>query len=160
MFTIIEKKGSLKGLKVAIIGDIYHSRVARSNIWGMTKLGAEVSVAGPSTLMPPELDKTGVKVFTTVQEALIDADVVMGLRIQKERQKSGLFPSLREYSRFFGLDDALILHPGPVNRGVELPSSVIDSERSFINEQVTNGVAVRMALLYLLTRRDSGESVN
>jgi len=156
-------------LKVAIIGDIYHSRVARSNIWGMTKLGAEVSVAGPSTLMPPELDKTGVKVFTTVQEALIDADVVMGLRIQKERQKSGLFPSLREYSRFFGLDekrlklakeDALILHPGPVNRGVELPSSVIDSERSFINEQVTNGVAVRMALLYLLTRRDSGESVN
>jgi len=100
MFTIIEKKGSLKGLKVAIIGDIYHSRVARSNIWGMTKLGAEVSVAGPSTLMPPELDKTGVKVFTTVQEALIDADVVMGLRIQKERQKSGLFPSLREYSRF------------------------------------------------------------
>lgn len=169
MFTIIEKKGSLKGLKVAIIGDIYHSRVARSNIWGMTKLGAEVSVAGPSTLMPPELDKTGVKVFTTVQEALIDADVVMGLRIQKERQKSGLFPSLREYSRFFGLDekrlklakeDALILHTGPVNRGVELPSSVIDSERSFINEQVTNGVAVRMALLYLLTRRDSGESVN
>lgn len=169
MFTIIEKKGSLKGLKVAIIGDIYHSRVARSNIWGMTKLGAEVSVAGPSTLMPPELDKTGVKVFTTVQEALIDADVVMGLRIQKERQKSGLFPSLREYSRFFGLDekrlklakeDALILHPGPVNRGGELPSSVIDSERSFINEQVTNGVAVRMALLYLLTRRDSGESVN
>jgi len=169
MFTIIEKKGSLKGLKVAIIGDIYHSRVARSNIWGMTKLGAEVSVAGPSTLMPPELDKTGVKVFTTVQEALIDADVVMGLRIQKERQKSGLFPSLREYSRFFGLDekrlklakeDALILHPGPVNRGVELPSSVIDSERSFINEQVTNGVAVRMALLYLLTRRNSGESVN
>jgi len=169
MFTIIEKKGSLKGLKVAIIGDIYHSRVARSNIWGITKLGAEVSVAGPSTLMPPELDKTGVKVFTTVQEALIDADVVMGLRIQKERQKSGLFPSLREYSRFFGLDekrlklakeDALILHPGPVNRGVELPSSVIDSERSFINEQVTNGVAVRMALLYLLTRRDSGESVN
>ena len=169
MFTIIEKKGSLKGLKVAIIGDIYHSRVARSNIWGMPTLGAEVSVAGPSTLMPPELDKTGVKVFTTVQEALIDADVVMGLRIQKERQKSGLFPSLREYSRFFGLDekrlklakeDALILHPGPVNRGVELPSSVIDSERSFINEQVTNGVAVRMALLYLLTRRDSGESVN
>ncbi|HOM03019.1 MAG TPA: aspartate carbamoyltransferase catalytic subunit [Acetivibrio sp.] len=169
MFTIIEKKGSLKGLKVAIIGDIYHSRVARSNIWGMTKLGAEVSVAGPSTLIPPELDKTGVKVFTTVQEALIDADVVMGLRIQKERQKSGLFPSLREYSRFFGLDekrlklakeDALILHPGPVNRGVELPSSVIDSDRSFINEQVTNGVAVRMALLYLLTRRDSGESIN
>ncbi|WP_265443574.1 aspartate carbamoyltransferase catalytic subunit [Acetivibrio straminisolvens] len=169
MFTIIEKKGSLEGLKVAIIGDIYHSRVARSNIWGMTKLGAEVSVAGPSTLIPRELEKTGVKVFTTVQEALIDADVVMGLRIQKERQKSGLFPSIREYSRFFGLDekrlklakeDALILHPGPVNRGVELPSSVVDCDRSLINEQVTNGVAVRMALLYLLTRRDSGESIN
>ncbi|HHV29295.1 aspartate carbamoyltransferase catalytic subunit [Acetivibrio mesophilus] len=169
MFTIIEKKGSLEGLKVAIIGDIYHSRVARSNIWGMTKLGAEVSVAGPSTLIPPELERTGVKVFNTVQEALIDADVVMGLRIQLERQKKGLFPSIREYSRFFGLDekrlklakeDALILHPGPVNRGVELPSSVVDSDKSLINEQVTNGVAVRMALLYLLTRRDSDESIN
>ncbi len=169
MFTIIEKKGSLEGLKVAIIGDIYHSRVARSNIWGMTKLGAEVSVAGPSTLIHPELERTGVKVFNTVQEALIDADVVMGLRIQLERQKKGLFPSIREYSRFFGLDekrlklakeDALILHPGPVNRGVELPSSVVDSDKSLINEQVTNGVAVRMALLYLLTRRDSDESIN
>lgn len=169
MFTIVEKRGSLKGLKVAIIGDIYHSRVARSNIWGMTKLGAEVSVAGPSTLIPPELEKAGVKVFTTVQEALIDADVVMGLRIQMERQKKGLFPSVREYFRFFGLDekrlklakeDALILHPGPVNRGVELSTSVIDCDRSFINEQVTNGVAVRMALLYLLTRRDTSASIN
>lgn len=169
MFTIIEKKESLKGLKVAIIGDVYHSRVARSNIWGMTKLGAEVCVAGPSTLLPPEIEKTGVKAFNTVQEALIDADVVMGLRIQLERQKKGLFPSIREYSRFFGLDekrlklakeDALIMHPGPVNRGVELSSSVVDGDRSLINEQVQNGVAVRMALLYLLTRRDSSENIN
>lgn len=163
MFTIIEKKGSLKGLKIAIIGDVYHSRVARSNIWGMTKLGAEVCVAGPATMLPPEIERTGVKAFNTVQEALIDADVVMGLRIQLERQKKGLFPSIREYSRFFGLDekrlklakeDALIMHPGPVNRGVELSSCVVDSEKSLINEQVQNGVAVRMALLYLLTRRD------
>jgi aspartate carbamoyltransferase catalytic subunit len=169
MFTIIEKKETLKGLKIAIIGDVYHSRVARSNIWGMTKLGAEVCVAGPSTLLPPEIEKTGVKAFNTVQEALIDADVVMGLRIQLERQKKGLFPSIREYSRFFGLDekrlklakeDALIMHPGPVNRGVELSSSVVDGDKSLINEQVQNGVAVRMALLYLLTRRDSSENIN
>jgi aspartate carbamoyltransferase catalytic subunit len=169
MFTIVDKKGSLKGVKVAILGDIYHSRVARSNIWGMLKLGAEVSVAGPATLLPPELDKAGAKVFSTVQEALIDADVVMGLRIQLERQKRALFPTIREYTRFFGLDekrlklakeDALILHPGPVNRGVELSTSVVDSDRSLINEQVTNGVAIRMALLYLLTRREHGEDIN
>jgi len=169
MFTIIEKKGTLKGLKVAIIGDIYHSRVARSNIWGMTKLGAEVMVAGPSTLLPPGMENMGVKVYSTIQEALIDADVVIGLRIQKERQQAGLFPTLREYSRFFGLDDrrmklakedAIVLHPGPVNRGVELTSNVIDGDRSCINEQVTNGVAVRMALLYLLTRRSNVENLN
>ncbi|HOV25859.1 MAG TPA: aspartate carbamoyltransferase catalytic subunit [Pseudobacteroides sp.] len=169
MFTIYEKKGSLKGLKVAIIGDIMHSRVARSNIWGMTKLGAEVSVAGPSTLMPVGIEKTGVKVFSTIQEALIDADVVMGLRIQLERQKKGLFPTAREYSKFFGLDnkrlkfakkDALVLHPGPVNRGLELSTHVVDGDQSCINEQVTNGVAVRMAVLYLLTRRNSGENIN
>jgi aspartate carbamoyltransferase catalytic subunit len=113
--------------------------------------------------------KNGVKVFSTIQEALIDADVVMGLRIQLERQKKGLFPTVREYSKFFGLDekrlkfakeDALVLHPGPVNRGVELSTSVIDGEQSLINEQVTNGVAVRMALLYLLTRRSSSENIN
>ena len=162
MFTVREAKGSLKGLKIAIIGDIYHSRVARSNIWGMTKLGANVCVAGPTTMLPPLMEKLGVKVYNTAQEALIDADVVMGLRIQLERQKKGLFPTTREYSRFFGLDDkrlmlakkdALILHPGPVNRGVELTTSVIESKKSFIDVQVTNGVAVRMALLYLLTRR-------
>ena len=162
MFTIIEKKGSLKDLKVAIIGDVMHSRVARSNIWGLTKLGAKVCVAGPSTLMPPEIEKTGICVYDSIQEALLDADVVMGLRMQLERQKSGLFPTLREYARFFGVDDkrlrfakedALLLHPGPVNRGVELSSEVVEGEQSLINEQVTNGVAVRMALLYLLSRK-------
>jgi aspartate carbamoyltransferase catalytic subunit len=169
MFTIIEKRGSLKGLKIAIVGDVYHSRVARSNIWGMLKMGAEVSVAGPATLMPPGIERTGAKVYSTIQEALIDADVVMSLRIQLERQKKGLFPTIREYARFFGLDDkrlqlakenALVMHPGPVNRGVELSSGVMDSEQSTINEQVTNGVAVRMALLYLLTRRGSNENIN
>lgn len=168
MFTMIEKKGSLKGLKVAIIGDILHSRVARSNIWGLTKMGAEVNISGPATLMPPGIEKLGVNIFSTVQEALLDADVVMGLRIQLERQKKGLFPTIREYSRFFGLDDkrlklakddAIVLHPGPVNRGVELSSAVMDGDQAFINEQVTNGVAIRMALLYLLTRRASGNEV-
>ncbi len=169
MLTIMEKKGSIKGLKVAIIGDVYHSRVARSNIWGLTKLGAEVSVAGPATMMPPGLEKAGVKVFNTIQEALIDADVVMALRIQLERQKAGLFPTVREYSKFFGLDDkrlllaredALVMHPGPMNRGIELSSQVADCEQSVIDEQVTNGVAVRMALLYLLTRRGGNETTN
>ena len=169
MFTVREKLGTLKGVKVAILGDIYHSRVARSNIWGMLKMGADVSVAGPATLIPPELDKTGVKVFSTIHEALIDADVVMSLRLQLERQKKALFPTVREYSRFFGLDekrlqlakpDAIIMHPGPVNRGVELTSGVADHESSVIDEQVTNGVAVRMALLYLLTRRGSNEASN
>jgi len=168
MFTIIEKKGTLKGLKVAIVGDILHSRVARSNIWGMTKLGAEVGISGPATLIPPGIERLGVKVFSTVQEAILDADVVMGLRIQLERQKKGLFPTTREYARFFGLDDkrlklakedAIVLHPGPINRGVELSSAVIDGEQSLINEQVTNGVAVRMALLYLLTRRGSSNEI-
>ncbi|MCX7922949.1 MAG: aspartate carbamoyltransferase catalytic subunit [Clostridia bacterium] len=169
MFTIQENKGSLKGLKIAIIGDILHSRVARSNIWGLTKMGAEVNVAGPSTLLPPGLEKTGIRVFNTIQEALLDADVVMGLRVQLERQKKGLFPTVREYARFFGLDDkrlklakedALVMHPGPVNRGMELATAVMDGEQSVINEQVTNGVAVRMALLYLLTRRGSSENID
>lgn len=168
MFTMVEKKGTLKGLKVAIIGDILHSRVARSNIWGLTKMGAEVNVSGPATLMPPGIDRLGVNVFSTVQEAILDADVVMSLRIQLERQKKGLFPTIREYSRFFGLDDkrlklakedALVMHPGPVNRGVELSSAVMDGEQSVIDEQVTNGVAIRMALLYLLTRRGTGNEI-
>jgi len=169
MFTMREKKGTLKGLKVAILGDIYHSSVARSNIWGLTKMGAEVSVAGAATLIPPGIERTGAKVYSTIHEALIDADVVMSLRLQLERQKKALFPSVREYSRFFGLDDnrlklarkdALIMHPGPMNRGVELTSAVADHDSSVINEQVTNGVAVRMALLYLLTRRGTNEAVN
>lgn len=163
LFTIKEKKKNFKGLKVAIVGDILHSRVARSNIWGLTKLGAEVIVAGPPTLMPPGIEETGAKVCTDVRKTIVDADVVMGLRIQLERQKKGLFPTIREYARFFGIDnemlklakeDAIILHPGPVNRGVELSSFVVDHESSFINEQVTNGVAIRMALLYILTRRN------
>lgn len=155
-FTMIEKKGGIQGLKVAIIGDIYHSRVARSNIYLLNKLGAEVSVGGPATLLPQGLERLGVKVFKSIHEAIVDADVVMCLRIQLERQKSGLFPSVREYNRFFGLDetrlkfakpDAFVMHPGPVNRGVELSSALVDGELSVIDEQVTNGVAVRMSVM-------------
>ncbi|NLV35644.1 MAG: aspartate carbamoyltransferase catalytic subunit [Clostridiaceae bacterium] len=169
MFTIREKKGTLEGLKVAILGDIYHSRVARSNIWGLIKMGAQVSLAGPATMLPPDIERTGAKVFSTIQEALIDADVIISLRLQLERQKKALFPTVREYSRFFGLDekrlqlakkDVLIMHPGPINRGIELTSGVADMESSAIDEQVTNGVAVRMALLYLLTRRGTNETAN
>lgn len=163
MFTMKEKKGNIKDLKVAITGDIFHSRVARSNIWGLTKLGADVRIAGPSTLIPPGIEKTGVRLCSSIDEAIEGADVVMGLRIQLERQKKGLFPTTREYAKFFGIDekrfklakpDALLMHPGPVNRGLELSSAVIDCDQSVIDEQVTNGVAIRMALLYLLTRRD------
>lgn len=162
MHTIIEKKGSLEGLKVAIIGDIYHSRVARSNIWGMQKLGADVYLAGPSTLMPKGLELSGAKICGNVAEACEGADVIMALRLQLERQKKCLFPSITEYSTFFSVSekmvslakkDVIILHPGPCNHGVEMPSSVYDSDRSVIDEQVTNGVAVRMAVLYLLTAR-------
>ncbi|NPV29764.1 MAG: aspartate carbamoyltransferase catalytic subunit [Firmicutes bacterium] len=159
MFTIREKKGRLAGLKVAILGDITHSRVARSNIWGLTKMGAEVRVVGPPTLMPPFIQDLGVKVFYRCEEGLEGADVINVLRIQLERQQRGLFPSIREYTRLFGLDerklryakpDVLVLHPGPVNRGIEISPEVQDGPHSVINEQVTNGVAVRMALLYLL----------
>ncbi|AQS59027.1 aspartate carbamoyltransferase catalytic subunit [Desulforamulus ferrireducens] len=160
LFTIREKKGSITGLKVCIVGDIMHSRVARSNIWGLTKLGAEVRVVGPATLMPPDIEQMGAKVYTDLAQALEGVDVVNVLRIQLERQQQGLFPSLREYSRLYGINqarleltkpDALILHPGPMNRGVEIDPQVAYGSRSVINEQVTNGVAVRMALLYLLT---------
>ena len=159
MLTMIEHKGHIEGLKVAIIGDIYHSRVVRSNIYGLTKLGAEVTVGGPSTLMPMGIEELGVKVFTNIHEAIVDADVVMGLRIQLERLKKGLFPSVREYFRFFGVDesrlklakpDAIVMHPGPVNRGVELSTTVIDGDRSVITQQVTSGVAVRMAVMDML----------
>ncbi len=160
MLTMIEHKGYIKGLKVAIIGDVYHSRVVRSDIYGLTKLGAEVTVGGPATLMPKGIEKMGVKAYNNVQEAIIDADVVMGLRIQLERQKKGLFPSIREYFRFFGVDesrlklakpDAIVMHPGPVNRGVELSSVVIDGKKSVITNQVTSGVAVRMAVMDMIT---------
>lgn len=159
LFTIKEKKGTIRGLKVAILGDILHSRVARSNIWGLTKLGAEVRVVGPPTLIPPGIEKLGVKVFYRVEDALQGVDVINVLRIQRERQKRGLFPSLREYALLYELTperlrlakpDALVLHPGPMNRGVEISPAVADSLQSAVREQVTNGVAVRMALLYLL----------
>lgn len=162
MFTIRQKRGSLEGLKVAIIGDITHSRVARSNIWGMQAMGADVWLCGPVTLMPVEIEKTGAHVCSRVEEAMEGADVVMGLRLQKERQQGGLIPSLREYASVYGInhermrlakEDAVIMHPGPINRGVEMMSDVADRAESVIEEQVKNGVAVRMALLYLLTRR-------
>ncbi|MDR1885708.1 MAG: aspartate carbamoyltransferase catalytic subunit [Synergistaceae bacterium] len=162
MYTMREKLGGLKGLRVAIIGDVRHSRVARSNIYGLTKMGASVVVSGPPTLMLPELESLGAEATDRTDDAIRGADVVMGLRIQLERQKKGLFPSVREYHRFFGLTEervalarkgALIMHPGPVNRGVEIATEVADSPESVIDEQVTNGVAVRMALLFLLTRQ-------
>lgn len=161
LYTMQTNKGRIKDLKVVIVGDILHSRVARSNIWGLTKLGAQVVLTGPATLIPREIEKLGVEVSYNIKEAVKDADVVMALRIQKERQESGLFPSLREYYKFFGINkgvlsyakpDVLLMHPGPVNRGVELTSQLIDGEHSVIEEQVTNGVAIRMALLYLMTR--------
>lgn len=159
IFTILEHKGTIRGKKVAIIGDILHSRVARSNIWGLNALGADVWICGPPTLLPSQVDKLGVNVTWDIQKALKDADVVMMLRIQLERQKSGLFPSIREYSKLFGLnknklklakEDALVMHPGPMNRGVEITADVAESYQSVIEEQVTNGVAIRMALLYAM----------
>lgn len=159
LFTAREKKGRLEGLKVAVVGDILHSRVARSDIWGYTRMGAEVRLAGPATLMPKGIEKTGARVFGNIEEALEGADVVNVLRIQTERQQQGLFPSLREYSRMFCINrerlrlaapDALLMHPGPMNRGIEISPDVADGLQSVITEQVTNGVAVRMALLYLL----------
>jgi aspartate carbamoyltransferase catalytic subunit len=162
MFTMQEKKGSLEGLEVAIVGDIRHSRVALSNLWGLTTMGAKVRVAGPRTMLPPFLDRFGpsVTVHDRIEPAIEGADVVMMLRIQKERMGKDLFPSDREYARFFGLDDvklrlakpdAIVMHPGPMNRGVEITPEVADGGRSVILEQVENGVAVRMAVLYLLS---------
>ena len=158
IFTLQEKLGSLKGKKITILGDILFSRVARSNLWGLQKLGAQVTLAGPSTLVPLKFRDFGVTVTHKIEEALVDADAVMLLRIQHERQNSSHFPSLEEYTRIFGLNstrasllkkDALILHPGPINRGVEIDSALADSKRSVILEQVTNGIVIRMAILYL-----------
>ena len=160
LFTIQEKKGRIEGLSVCIVGDIAHSRVARSNIWGLTKLGARVTVCAPPTLLPAQIDQLGVSVSHQVDEAIRDADVVMLLRIQHERQEAQLVPSLREYRMRYGLNrerlqhakpDLLIMHPGPINRGVELDSSVADGPYSVILDQVTNGLAVRMAVLYLVS---------
>lgn len=163
IYSIKEKLGKIAGLKVLIVGDIAHSRVARSNIWGLNKLGAEVAVAGPQTLIPREIEKMGVKVYSDLDQALEEVDVVNILRIQMERQKSGLFPSIREYREIYGMNaerlerigkKAMIMHPGPMNRGIEIESSVADSPQSVITEQVKNGVAIRMALLYLLAGRE------
>jgi aspartate carbamoyltransferase catalytic subunit len=159
MMTVQEHKGSLAGLKIAIIGDIAHSRVAHSDIIGFTRMGATVAVSGPATMVPAEVGRLGAKVCLHPQEAVADADVVMALRIQRERLLDPLIPSLREYAAFFGINrqllklakpDALIMHPGPINRGVEIDPAIADGPNSVILEQVTNGVAVRMALLYLL----------
>ena len=159
IFTMREKKGRIEGLNVVIVGDILHSRVARSNVWGLIKLGANVTFAGPATLVPREFEKIGVRVCHNLKDALAEADVINLLRIQLERQQRGYFPSLGEYSRFFGIHpetlryikrDALIMHPGPINRGVEIDSAVADGPQSVILEQVTNGLAVRMAVLFLV----------
>jgi aspartate carbamoyltransferase catalytic subunit len=159
MFTIKEHKGTLENLKVAIVGEIRHSRVARSNIYGLTHYGCEIRVVGPSTLIPPEVEKLGVKSYYSLEAAVKDADVVNVLRVQRERQQAALFPSLDEYADLYMVsperlkgakDDVLVLHPGPMNRGVEISSSLADSTQAVINEQVTNGVAVRMAILFLM----------
>ena len=164
MMTIRTRKGRIAGLKVAIIGDITHSRVARSNIHGLTKMGAHVVVAGPATMLPREIDTLGVASTTRIEEAIKDADIIMMLRIQTEREKQNVFPSLREYAQYFSLnrknivlarEDCIVMHPGPMNRGVEISPEIADGPHSVILDQVTNGVAVRMALLYLLTGGNS-----
>ncbi len=162
LFTIREIKGKIEGLKVVIVGDILHSRVARSNMWGLVKLGAEVRVVGPPTLIPTYMQKAKVKTFYSLEQAIEGADVVIMLRIQMERQESEYFPSLREYSRFYGLTreklklahkDVTVMHPGPINRGIELSSDIADDAGSVILDQVSNGIAVRMACFILKHRR-------
>ncbi len=162
LFTMREHLGSLENLKVAIVGDCLHSRVFRSNLIALDKLGSNVFVSGPSSMMPADIKASNAHYCKHVEEALEGADVVMGLRIQLERMKSALFPSIAEYSRFYGLNEermklakphALVMHPGPANHGVEISSSLYNSSQSVIAEQVTNGVAVRMAVLYLLNLR-------
>ena len=166
LFTIREERGTLSGLKAAIVGDIVHSRVARSNIFAMQKMGMQVRVSGPPTMLPRYLDRLGVEVFRRIEPAIADADIIMVLRVQLERQAAGLFPTLREYSKLFGLNldrlksarrDVLIMHPGPINRGVEIAPEVADGPYSLILNQVENGLAIRMALLYLLA---GGQAAN
>ncbi|MBM3946696.1 MAG: aspartate carbamoyltransferase catalytic subunit, partial [SAR202 cluster bacterium] len=159
LFTLQQAVGRVEGRRVLIVGDITHSRVARSNIWGLLKLGAEVRLCGPATLLPPGIERLGARVYDSLDEALEGVEVVNVLRIQLERQQSGLFPSLREYSERFGISarrleaaapGVRVMHPGPMNRGLEISPEVADAGYSLITSQVTNGVAVRMALLYLL----------
>jgi aspartate carbamoyltransferase catalytic subunit len=159
MLTIRDRLGRIEGVKVCIVGDVLHSRVARSNIWGLTKMGAEVAVCAPRTLLPADIADIGVRVFNRIEEAIEWAEVLNVLRLQLERMQAGYVPSLREYNRVFGVTrerveraphDVVILHPGPMNRGVEIDSDVADGPHSVILDQVTNGVAVRMAVLYLL----------
>lgn len=159
IFTMRQKKGKIEGLKVAIVGDVLHSRVARSNIWGLLKLGAEIILVGPPTLVPREFEDMGVKIVHNFDDVIGEVDVINMLRIQLERQNKNLFPSLREYSNLFGLDDrrikkirpdAIVMHPGPINRGIEMSASVADGPFSVILDQVTNGLAVRMAVFFLV----------
>ncbi|MFQ5716693.1 MAG: aspartate carbamoyltransferase, partial [Nitrospinales bacterium] len=159
LLTIREHKAALEGLKVAIVGDIAHSRVARSNIHAMNTMGLKVTVVGPPTMIPVDIHRLGVSVSHNLADAIRDVDVIMMLRIQWERQEKNLFPSIREYANLFGLTleklkrarpDALIIHPGPVNQGVEIAPDVMESPHSLILDQVTNGIAVRMALMFLL----------
>ena len=169
LLTIRDHMGRIEGLRVCIVGDVLHSRVARSNIYGLLKLGAEVAVCGPPTLMPPAIQELGVTVFTRIEEAIEWAGVLNVLRLQLERMHGGFVPSLREYNRIWGVSsqrlaaaprDVLVLHPGPMNRGVEIDSDVADGPHSVILNQVTNGVAIRMAVLYLLAggRQESAEA--
>jgi aspartate carbamoyltransferase catalytic subunit len=166
LYTIREKKKKIAGLKVLLVGDILHSRVAKSNIWGLVKLGAEVRVAGPPTLIPPKIESMGVKIFYNLDEALNGVDVVNILRIQLERQQENLFPSVHEYIELYQVTkprlgaakpDVMVMHPGPMNRGIEISSEVADSPSAVINEQVTNGIAVRMGVLYLLSGKFNGK---
>ena len=159
MYSIIERKGRLEGLKVVIVGDILHSRVARSNIFGLSKFGCELRAVGPSTLIPSDIEKLGVKAYANLESGIRGADVINVLRIQKERQHGALFPSIDEYRELYmvkpehlalAADDAIVLHPGPMNRGIEISTELAESSRCVVNEQVANGVAVRMAILYLM----------
>jgi aspartate carbamoyltransferase catalytic subunit len=168
LYTIQRRFGRIAGLKIAIVGDILHSRVARSNLWALRTLGAEVRLVGPPTLLPPGIERTGAVIYHRLDDALEGADVVNVLRIQLERQQSGLFPTLREYHRRFGLTrarlrlaapEALVMHPGPMNRGVEIDADVAEGPQSAITDQVANGVAVRMALLYLMLGGKSNDAL-
>jgi aspartate carbamoyltransferase catalytic subunit len=169
LFTMKKKKGRIKGLRVVIIGDIAHSRVARSNIIGLRKMGADVTISGPPTMIPVDVESLGVKVIPDPAKAVKNKDVIMLLRIQLERQSKVLFPSLREYAIFFGLNtqlikgakkDVIIMHPGPINRGVEITGDLADGPFSVILDQVSNGVAIRMALLYLLIGGGKGDNLD